>query len=82
MSTATLTEGTYRQAIAMAIADEMESDERVLLFGEDVAAAGGVFKATEGLFEKFGPKRVLDTPISEQAIVGCAIGARCAACAR
>jgi pyruvate dehydrogenase E1 component beta subunit len=74
MSTATLTEGTYRQAIAMAIADEMESDERVLLFGEDVAAAGGVFKATEGLFEKFGPKRVLDTPISEQAIVGCAIG--------
>jgi pyruvate dehydrogenase E1 component beta subunit len=47
----------------------------VILFGEDVAAAGGVFKATEGLQERFGAKRVLDTPISEQAIVGCAIGA-------
>jgi pyruvate dehydrogenase E1 component beta subunit len=66
---------TYRQAIARAIADEMEADDRVLLFGEDVGAAGGVFKATEGLHERFGPSRVLDTPISEQAIVGCAIGA-------
>jgi pyruvate dehydrogenase E1 component beta subunit len=70
-----VTELTYRQAIARAIADEMEADERVLVFGEDVGAAGGVFKATEGLYERFGPKRVLDTPISEQAIVGCAIGA-------
>jgi pyruvate/2-oxoglutarate/acetoin dehydrogenase E1 component len=69
------TELTYRQAIACAIADEMEIDDRVLLFGEDVGAAGGVFKATEGLQERFGPARVLDTPISEQAIVGCAIGA-------
>jgi pyruvate dehydrogenase E1 component beta subunit len=66
---------TYRQAIARAIADEMEADEKVLLFGEDVGAAGGVFKATEGLHERFGSRRVLDTPISEQAIVGCAIGA-------
>jgi acetoin:2,6-dichlorophenolindophenol oxidoreductase subunit beta len=66
---------TYRQAIAQAISDEMDADEKVLVFGEDVGAAGGVFKATEGLFERFGPKRVLDTPISEQAIVGCAIGA-------
>ncbi len=68
------TELTYRQAIARAIGDEMEADDRVLLFGEDVGAAGGVFKATEGLFERFGSSRVLDTPISEQAIVGCAIG--------
>jgi pyruvate dehydrogenase E1 component beta subunit len=53
----------------------MEADDKVLLFGEDVGAAGGVFKATEGLYERFGSNRVLDTPISEQAIVGCAIGA-------
>ena len=70
-----MTEVSYRQAITQALADELEADERVILFGEDVAAAGGVFKATEGLQDRFGPKRVLDTPISEQAIVGCAIGA-------
>jgi pyruvate/2-oxoglutarate/acetoin dehydrogenase E1 component len=70
-----MTEVSYRQAITQALADELEADERVILFGEDVAAAGGVFKATEGLQERFGAKRVLDTPISEQAIVGCAIGA-------
>ena len=70
-----MTEVTYRQAITQALADELEADERVILFGEDVAAAGGVFKATEGLQERFGAQRVLDTPISEQAIVGCAIGA-------
>jgi pyruvate dehydrogenase E1 component beta subunit len=67
-------EATYRQAITRALGDEMELDARVILFGEDVAAAGGVFKATDGLQERFGPRRVLDTPISEQAIVGCAIG--------
>ena len=66
---------TYRNAITRALADEMEADDRVFLIGEDVGAAGGVFKATDGLHERFGPKRVLDTPISEQAIVGCAIGA-------
>jgi len=70
-----MSEVSYRQAITQALADELEADERVILFGEDVAAAGGVFKATEGLQERFGPRRVLDTPISEQAIVGCAIGA-------
>ncbi|MGA8682236.1 MAG: alpha-ketoacid dehydrogenase subunit beta [Acidimicrobiales bacterium] len=70
-----MTSVTYRQAVARALADEMEADDSVLLFGEDVGAAGGVFKATEGLQERFGPRRVLDTPISEQAIVGCAIGA-------
>src|SRR5438094_7906869 len=53
----------------------MERDERVIFLGEDIAAAGGVFKATVGLLERFGPKRVRDTPISEQAIIGAAMGA-------
>jgi acetoin:2,6-dichlorophenolindophenol oxidoreductase subunit beta len=66
---------TYREAVARALAAELEADERVVLFGEDVADAGGVFKTTEGLVERFGSKRVRDTPISEQAIVGCALGA-------
>jgi acetoin:2,6-dichlorophenolindophenol oxidoreductase subunit beta len=66
---------TYRQAVAAGIAQEMERDPSVVLIGEDVGAAGGVFKLTEGLFEKFGPDRVRDTPISEQAIVGAAMGA-------
>ncbi len=66
---------TYREAVAAAIAQEMARDERVVFLGEDVAAAGGVFKSTVGLFEKFGPERVRDTPISEQAILGAAMGA-------
>ncbi|HVY83465.1 MAG TPA: alpha-ketoacid dehydrogenase subunit beta [Steroidobacteraceae bacterium] len=66
---------TYREAVARGIAQEMERDENVVFLGEDVAKAGGVFKATVGLLEKFGPKRVLDTPISEQAILGAAMGA-------
>ena len=65
----------YREAIARALADELESDSRVVLIGEDVGAAGGVFKSTAGLFERFGASRVRDTPISEQAIVGTALGA-------
>src|SRR4051794_2194911 len=65
----------YRQAIARAIADEMAADDRVILLGEDVGRAGGAFKTTLGLYERFGPDRVLDTPISEQAIVGAALGA-------
>jgi pyruvate/2-oxoglutarate/acetoin dehydrogenase E1 component len=74
--TATATgESTYRQAVIAALADEMRADEAVVLLGEDVAAAGGVFKATEGLLAEFGPKRVRDTPISETAIVGAALGA-------
>ncbi len=68
-------ETTYRQAIAMAIGDGLEADSNVILFGEDVGAAGGAFKCTAGLFERFGPTRVRDTPISEQAIVGAALGA-------
>jgi len=68
-------ERTYREAVAAGIAQEMERDERVIFLGEDIAAAGGVFKATVGLLERFGPKRVRDTPISEQAIIGAAMGA-------
>ena len=66
---------TYREAVARGIAQEMRRDERVVFLGEDVAAAGGVFKATVGLLEEFGPERVRDTPISEQAILGAAMGA-------
>jgi len=60
---------TYREAVARGIAQEMRRDDRVVFIGEDVAAAGGVFKATVGLLEEFGPQRVRDTPISEQAIL-------------
>jgi pyruvate dehydrogenase E1 component beta subunit len=70
-----MAELTYRDAVAAGIAQEMARDERVVFLGEDVAAAGGVFKATVGLLEKFGPKRVRDCPISEQAILGAAMGA-------
>jgi len=66
---------TYREAVARGISQEMERDERVVFLGEDVAKAGGVFKTTVGLYEKFGPRRVRDTPISEQAILGAAMGA-------
>lgn len=66
---------TYREAVARAIAQEMERDDRVFLIGEDVAGAGGVFKTTSGLLDRFGPRRVVDTPISEQAILGAAMGA-------
>jgi len=70
-----MTELTYRAAIAEGIAREMDRDPSVVLIGEDVGAAGGVFKLTEGLFARFGGDRVRDTPISEQAIVGAAMGA-------
>ena len=66
---------TYRDAVARGIAQEMRRDDRVVLVGEDVAGAGGVFKTTVGLLDEFGPKRVIDTPISEQAILGAAMGA-------
>ena len=66
---------TYREAVARGIAQEMRRDPSVVFLGEDIAAAGGVFKATVGLLEEFGPKRVRDTPISEQAILGAAMGA-------
>jgi pyruvate/2-oxoglutarate/acetoin dehydrogenase E1 component len=66
---------TYKEAIRLALADALQADSKVFLLGEDIAAAGGVFKTTEGLMERFGAERVLDTPISEQAIIGTAIGA-------
>jgi acetoin:2,6-dichlorophenolindophenol oxidoreductase subunit beta len=66
---------TYREAVIRALGDELEGDDRVVLIGEDVGAAGGVFKATEGLHARFGGMRVRDTPISEQAIVGTVLGA-------
>lgn len=70
-----MAELTYRAAVARGIAQEMRRDERVLLLGEDIAGAGGVFKTTPGLLEEFGPRRVIDTPIAEQAILGAAMGA-------
>jgi pyruvate/2-oxoglutarate/acetoin dehydrogenase E1 component len=66
---------TYRDAVARGIAQEMTRDESVIMLGEDIAGAGGVFKTTVGLLDQFGPRRVRDTPISEQAILGAAMGA-------
>lgn len=66
---------TYRAAIADGLAQEMARDPAVVFLGEDVAAAGGVFKTTAGLLDRFGAQRVRDTPISEQAILGMAMGA-------
>jgi pyruvate dehydrogenase E1 component beta subunit len=66
---------SYREAVKAAIAQEMRRDESVIFIGEDVAAAGGVFKTTEGLQAEFGDLRVRDTPISEQAIIGAVAGA-------
>ncbi|HJV66521.1 MAG TPA: alpha-ketoacid dehydrogenase subunit beta [Geomonas sp.] len=62
------------QAINQALAQEMARDDRVVLLGEDVGRDGGVFRVTEGLQERFGPERVIDTPLSESAIMGCAVG--------
>ena len=70
-----MAELSYREAVARAIAQEMSRDPDVVFLGEDVAKAGGVFKTTVGLLEQFGPARVRDTPISEQAILGAAMGA-------
>ncbi|HTD45259.1 MAG TPA: alpha-ketoacid dehydrogenase subunit beta [Bryobacteraceae bacterium] len=70
-----MAELTYRDAVARGIAQEMARDPDVVFLGEDVAKAGGVFKTTVGLLEQFGPTRVRDTPISEQAIMGAAMGA-------
>lgn len=64
-----------RQAVIAALEDELESDPSVFLMGEDIAESGGAFKATEGLKAKFGEKRVIDTPISETAILGAGVGA-------
>lgn len=70
-----MAELSYREAVAYGIAQEMRRDPALVMLGEDIAAAGGVFKTTVGLLDEFGPNRVRDTPISEQAIVGAAMGA-------
>ena len=70
-----MAEVTYLEAIRQALAEEMDRDSSVFCLGEDVGAYGGAFKATEGLLERFGAGRVIDTPISEAAIVGAAAGA-------
>lgn len=66
---------TYIEAITEALAEEMRRDRRVFVLGEDVALYGGVFKATKGLLDEFGPLRVIDTPISEELIIGASVGA-------
>src|ERR1700757_494208 len=66
---------TYLQAISAALRDELRADERVLVMGEDIGVFGGAFKVTDGFVSEFGTDRVMDTPLAESAIIGCAIGA-------
>jgi pyruvate/2-oxoglutarate/acetoin dehydrogenase E1 component len=66
---------TYLQAISDGMRTEMRADERVLVMGEDIGVFGGAFKVTDGFVEEFGAERVMDTPLAESAIVGCAVGA-------
>lgn len=68
-------EMNFITAVRTALTEEMERDERVIVLGQDVAVKGGVFLATDGLFDRFGPHRVIDTPIAEISVVGLAIGA-------
>ena len=75
MSDPTMRHLTYYQAVREALWQALEADPRVFLLGEDIATYGGVYKVTEGLLERFGPDRVIDTPISENAIIGTATGA-------
>jgi pyruvate dehydrogenase E1 component beta subunit len=70
-----MAELTYREAVAYGIAQEMRRDPSLVMLGEDIGPAGGVFKTTVGVLDEFGPERVRDTPISEQAILGAAMGA-------
>jgi len=70
-----LSQITYIEAIRCAMREEMKRDKNVFLMGEDIGIYGGAFRATEGLYKEFGKERVIDTPISESAIVGAAIGA-------
>lgn len=66
---------SYIEAVTMALKEEMERDDKVFVLGEDVGRKGGVFKATQGLYEQFGEERVIDTPLAESAIAGVGIGA-------
>ncbi|TMC10672.1 MAG: alpha-ketoacid dehydrogenase subunit beta, partial [Chloroflexi bacterium] len=67
-------EVNYLEAVRAALEDELTDDPRVVLLGEDIGALGGAFRATAGLLERFGERRVIDTPLAEAAIVGAAIG--------
>jgi 2-oxoisovalerate dehydrogenase E1 component beta subunit len=66
---------TYLEAIRQALWEELEHDQRVFLLGQDIGTYGGAFRVTAGMLERFGPERIIDTPISESAMVGCAVGA-------
>ncbi len=66
---------TYLEAVRQALWDEMERDERVFMLGQDIGTYGGAFRVTAGFLDRFGPQRIIDTPISESAMVGCAAGA-------
>jgi len=66
---------TYLEAIRQALWDEMEQDERVFMLGQDIGTYGGAFRVTAGFLERFGPGRIIDTPISESAMIGAAVGA-------
>jgi pyruvate/2-oxoglutarate/acetoin dehydrogenase E1 component len=66
---------TYLQAISAALRDELRTDDRVLVMGEDIGAFGGAFKVTDGFVSEFGPERVMDTPLAESGIIGTAVGA-------
>ena len=70
-----MSEKTFRQAINEAISQEMERDENIFLMGEEVAEYNGAYKASKGLLDKFGPERVIDTPISELGFSGIGVGA-------
>src|SRR5690625_3253916 len=70
-----MSELSYIQAITSAMDEEMKRDESVFVVGEDVGAKGGVFRATDGLYDQYGENRVIDAPLSESAIVGVSIGA-------
>src|SRR5699024_10929489 len=69
-----MSEISYIEAIRLAMCEEMERDEDVIIVGEDVGAKGGVFRATDGLFDTFGQNRVIDAPLAESGIVGVSIG--------
>src|SRR5437588_11033954 len=70
-----MSEMRYREALGAALREELARDERVMLMGEDIGVFGGAFKVTAGLLEEFGERRVRDTPISENTIVGMGVGA-------
>ena len=70
-----MAEITYREAVSRALSEALDSDERVFIMGEDIGAYGGAYAVTKGFLEKYGPRRIKDTPISESVIVGCGTGA-------